>query len=354
MLNAPTVLRSGADDRMVRSWWRHEQRSIAATVATMLHHSAGRKPQRTMVNAATQVGIIHFPMTDDSSSDPDFAASAPDDACDEQVSVTEYVAPAPDVTYTAPAPVIEYVPDDAHATPASLIQHIVLAPEDTYAVPAPLIEHVSVAPVSQVNRDTRGLVNPQFSTARVEVTQQEIPEVQVIERAREHIAFAGQIDQEQIVAPIPQFQEQFVESVQKTPQGRLPERFEEPIENTPIEDILPAVPVIEHVTSAPDAVHAASHLWLVKLAPALESSSSSAAHAAATRNDDIDEKLTSIINVEIFSQFECGSSSSTAAHAAPVQAPSKRRRRTQFAPLPGALQDTVFLAPDAWPPVRHA
>ena len=42
--------------RLVRSWWRHQQRSIAATVATMLHHSAGRKPHPTMVDAATQVG----------------------------------------------------------------------------------------------------------------------------------------------------------------------------------------------------------------------------------------------------------------------------------------------------------
>ena len=41
---------------MVRSWWRHEQRSIAATVATMLHHSAGRKPHPFLVDAATQVG----------------------------------------------------------------------------------------------------------------------------------------------------------------------------------------------------------------------------------------------------------------------------------------------------------
>ena len=58
----------------------------------MLHHSAGRKLQRTMVDAATQVGTIHFSMTVDSFSDTDFAA-LPDVACDEQVSVTEYVAP---------------------------------------------------------------------------------------------------------------------------------------------------------------------------------------------------------------------------------------------------------------------
>ena len=43
-------------DRMVRSGWRHDPRSIEATVATMLHHSAGRKHLRTVVNAATQVG----------------------------------------------------------------------------------------------------------------------------------------------------------------------------------------------------------------------------------------------------------------------------------------------------------
>ena len=41
-----------------------------------------------------------------------------------------------------------------------------------------------------------------------------------------HIAFAGQIHQEQIVVPTLQFQGQFVESVQKTPRGRLPERIE--------------------------------------------------------------------------------------------------------------------------------
>ena len=57
-------------------------------------------------------------------------------------------------------------------------------PAVRYTAPAPEIEYVSVAHVSQVNRDTCGLVNPQFSTARVEVILQEIPEVQVIERTR--------------------------------------------------------------------------------------------------------------------------------------------------------------------------
>ena len=55
--------------------------------------------------------------------------------------------------------------------------------------------------------------------------------------------------------------------------------------------------MIEHVTPAPDAVHAASATVFGYLASDLESSSSSAAHAAATSNDDINEKLTSIINM---------------------------------------------------------
>ena len=68
------------------------------------------------------------------------------------------------------------------------------------------------------------------------------------------------------------------------------------------------VPVIEHVTPAPDSVHAASAPVVEYLAPVIEceSSSSSAAHAALTRTDDIDEKLTNMINMldscrEIFS-----------------------------------------------------
>ena len=94
------------------------------------------------------------------------------------------MTPGPAVRFSAPAPEIEYVPDDTFAAPASLTQHVALTPDDTYAAPAPVIEHVSVAHVSQGNRDTSGLVNPQFSTSRVEVILQEIPELQVIERTR--------------------------------------------------------------------------------------------------------------------------------------------------------------------------
>ena len=145
---------------------------------------------------------------------------------------------------------------------------------------------------------------------------------------------------------VPPIVEETVEVVHSLPQERLQQRtleergesvqiIQERVQQSIEEQIVDAplaeqVPVIEHVTPAPDSVHTASAPVVGYLAPGLEPSSSSAAHAAATKNDDIHEKLTRIINMfdskrEIFSLFECGSSSSTAAHAAPEQAPSKRR-----------------------------
>ena len=54
------------------------------------------------------------------------------------------------------------------------VMHVELTPDDTYAAPAPVIKHVSFAPDSQVNRDTRGLVNPQFSVFAVEASASQV------------------------------------------------------------------------------------------------------------------------------------------------------------------------------------
>ena len=102
------------------------------------------------------------------------------------------------------------------------------------------------------------------------------------------------------------------------------------------------------------------------LAPVIEcgSSSSSAAHAARTRSENIIEQLTNMCE-RIEKRTEevamlakcCAERPLPPCLTSPTdskQVPSKRRRRTQYAPFPGALQDAVFLAPDAWPPVRHA
>ena len=38
----------------------------------------------------------------------------------------------------------------------------------------------------------------------------------------------------------------------------------------------------------------------------------------------------------------------------PDRSSAKRRRRTRYTPLPGIMENAVYLAPSAWPPVRHA
>ena len=177
-----------------------------------------------MVNAATQVGIIHFPMTDDSSSDP-FVVLAPDVACDEQVSVTEYVAPAPDVTYTEPDPVIEHAtlaPVDVYTTPAPVIEFMP-APVIEYFAPPPAVSYPSFFPsFDQINEAFTGLVNLHFSitadeTSQMPVVVQEIPEVQVVERIQEQIVEPVEMPLQEHVhlhtaiqivhVPVPQIQE---------------------------------------------------------------------------------------------------------------------------------------------------
>ena len=38
----------------------------------------------------------------------------------------------------------------------------------------------------------------------------------------------------------------------------------------------------------------------------------------------------------------------------PDRTSAKRRRRTRYTPLPGIMEDAVYLAPSAWPPTRRA
>ena len=152
----------------------------------------------------------------------------------------EYMTPGPAVTCTVPAPVLEYVPDDICAAPAPVIKHVTFAPDDTYIAPAS----------PRVNREIRGLVNPQFSVFAVEASAPQVvgsflavdvsaPPVYKQVLNEQIAADTGSFERtrrcavENIVhVPIPQIQEQFVESVQKIPQERLLERIEEPNKNT--------------------------------------------------------------------------------------------------------------------------
>ena len=148
-----------------------------------------------------------------------------------------------------------------------------------------------------------------------------------------------QVHREQITA------EQFVESVKEVTQERLPERIEVPNQNSLIPHSIVAptparegpsrwkrhlaaqAPVIEHVTPAPEIVYVVSAQpvtfsveqtveqiidlpgpSIARDTPELVSSSHDAAHAASA---SVVEYLVPVI--------ECGSSSSSAVHAAPTR-----------------------------------
>ena len=93
------------------------------------------------------------------------------------------------------------------APPMSMIGHAMLTPVDVYTktapviepMAAPVIEYIAPSPAfSSVDR-LNGVVNPQFSIAADETSQmtvQEIPELQVLERIQEQIV--GTISQENI------------------------------------------------------------------------------------------------------------------------------------------------------------
>ena len=56
--------------RKVRSWWRHEQRSIAAVVETPKHHSAGRRDTAAATFAALGPVLVHAYTQTDVALDP--------------------------------------------------------------------------------------------------------------------------------------------------------------------------------------------------------------------------------------------------------------------------------------------
>ena len=158
---APALARRRRE-RRIRSFFRREQMAVKMAVISAQHHSAQRCWSiATQTDDRVTTSATFFNMDDDDSAEP----AAP---------VTDNVAPAPDVTCAAPAPVIEYVPDDTNAAPAPEIQHVALTPDETYAAPAPVIKHITFAPDSGVNRDTRGLVNPQFSVFAVEASPSQV------------------------------------------------------------------------------------------------------------------------------------------------------------------------------------
>ena len=181
----------------------------------------------------------------------------------QRLPLIECAAPAPSASFSSPGPVIE------HVTPAPAVY---------YAAPAPVIKHVSFAPDSRVNRDTRGLVNPQISIFAVGASAPQVVDSSpAVDESS--LPVCKQVHQEQISA------EQFVESVKEVPQERLPEPIEVLNRNTPIPHSIVAptlaregpsrwnrhlaaqVPVIEHVTPAPVVSYSAPAPVIENISP---------------------------------------------------------------------------------------
>ena len=283
----------------------------------------------------------------------------PDNTDTAPAPVDEYAVPPPVATYAATASLSAPATPVPPEKPAPMIKHAAPTPDVTCAVPArlaPALDNTYVAPANaRVNRDFSVLVNPQFSIFAVEASAPQVVEsFPVVDETAPPVY--KQVHQEQIAAEPGSFehtqqcavdnivQEQVVESVQKIPQQRLRERIEEPNKNTPlphnissaapapvIEDIspepgVPTVPAIEHVAPAPEIWYVASVQPVTLFSeqtfeqifdlpfpsigrdiPEVVSSSHDAAHAASA---PVDEHLAPVT--------ECGSSASSAAHAAPT------------------------------------
>ena len=180
-------------------------------------------------------------------------------------SVTEYVAPTPSDTYAALSPVTEYVtptPTDFHAAPARMIEHVAPSPVNEHTAPPPAVTcfapcqqsppETMATVTSDASFDTTAFVNPQFSTAAVESSASQVIgslplldefAVPVYNRIRQEQLVAEQERVQQHTAahivhvPVPQIQEQTVESVQVIPRELFPERIEEQIVDIPVSPV---------------------------------------------------------------------------------------------------------------------
>ena len=154
-------------ERRLRAFQRYERWTVAMEMAAVRHQSYHKTQSQTSVGVQTDDVVPAVPVMTDITCllEPpvppvltEYVAPALAAVYDEPAPMIEYMTPGPDVTCTAPAPVIEYVPDDTYAVTCAA------APDHTYIAPAS----------PRVNRDIRGLVDPQFSTFAVEASASQV------------------------------------------------------------------------------------------------------------------------------------------------------------------------------------
>ena len=309
-------------DRRLRQFLRHEQLSVKMHVAAALHHSAQRGAR---VDASTQT---------------DSYAAATCAATAASVPIFEYVAPAPVIEYISPAPAMTYVEFSQQ-----------LPPVDTTSTVA-----------TDVNLDVTGFVSPQISSTAVEPSSPHVVDsLPPLEEFTELVY--NQADQEQFVAG---------EMTQNITGNSSVQ------EQVIVHNIPPIVEQIqEQIVETIDVTPQGSQMALNTSSTSTSSSSTST--GTGCRLDEFARMLDSCIELLTPVTAQIDSIEKETEKAAmvakrmmetplpepplpepPMVEPSsttssaKRRRWTRFSPLPRIMEHAVYLAPSAWPPIRHA
>ena len=355
-------------ERRIRSFFRHEQMAVQMAVVSAQHHSAQRC--RSIAN-----------QTDDSLPAATYAATASAAATYAATAASpmvEYVDPAPVVTYAAPAPVIEYI------APAPAMTYVAFSQQ---LLPA----YTITTDTTDDNFDNTDLVHTQFSSTAVETFAPQV--VVSIPPCEEFSApVYDQVNQEQNaagettenIAEIPVVQEQV--TVQDIPEvvDSLPpvEEFTEPgyhqvhheqiVAGEMTQNIIGNSAVQEQaiVQEIPPDVEQIQE-QIIETIDNEPSSTSTSSSSTSTIRDDIVVLLNSFHNME--KEVERAAMLTKRMMETPLPQPpmpeppmmeppliepdrtsAKRRRRTRYTPLPRIMENAVYLAPNAWPPIRHA
>ena len=249
-----------------------------------------------------------------------------------------------------PLPLRLLRPTQEYVTPALAVPHVAPVPVIEYVSPAPVIEYVAPA-VGSENIAENPVVQEQ-------VIVQEIPDVVVpllpVEEFTEPVH--NSVHHEQIVAgAMPQniigtaaVQEQVI--VQDIPP--VVERIQEQIVDT-IDVTLQGSQFAPNTSST-----STSHFDITSSSST--STTNNRLDALASMLDSCREQLTELERIETLTKRLL----ETPLPEPPIVEPSlatssgltsvKLRRRTQYTPLPGIMEHAVYLAPSAWPPIRHA
>ena len=173
-----------------------------------------------------------------------------------------------------------------------------------------------------------------------QVIVQEIPRVFVVER----------------------IQEQIVEPIEVLPQERVQQHSAIQITHVPVPQIQEqsAVTGLVNTQFPITAVEAEEFAALAEATTLNTSSTSTSSSSTSTISDDVAKMLHHLQYIE--EATERVTMLTKRMMEPPMVEPplvesdrasAKHRRRTRYTPLPGIMENAVYLAPSAWPPVRH-